>query len=64
MWPFMPADRSMKAQFKYANKLGVKNVIVIADDELNKGVVKLRNMVQSTEEEVPADRIVERFTLA
>ena len=58
------AARSMKAQFKYANKLGVKNVIVIADDELQRGVVKLRNMVESTEEEVRADEIVRRFTIA
>ena len=56
------AARSMKAQFKYANKLGVRNVVVIASDELEKGVVKLRNMTKSTEETVPADQIVERFT--
>ena len=55
------AARSMKAQFKYANKLGVKKVIVIADDELEKGVVKLRDMAASTEEEVPSGEIVERF---
>ena len=53
------AARSMKAQFKYANKLGVKNVIVIAGDELEKGVVKLRDMDESTEERSPADQIVE-----
>ena len=52
------AARSMKAQFKYANKLNVKNVIVIAGDELEKGVVKLRNMAQSSETEVARDEIV------
>ena len=56
------AARSMKAQFKYANKLGVKNVVVIADDELKLSAVKLRNMAESTEETVPMDQIVERFT--
>ena len=56
------AARSMKAQFKYANKLGVKNVVVIADDELKLNAVKLRNMTESTEETVPMDQIVERFT--
>ncbi len=56
------AARSMKAQFKYANKLGVKNVVVIADDELKLNAVKLRNMAESTEETVPMDQIVERFT--
>ncbi len=53
------AARSMKAQFKYANKLGVKKVIVIAGDELEKGVVKLRDMEASSEAEVARGDIVE-----
>ena len=52
------AARSMKAQFKYANKLGVKKVIVIAGDELEKGVVKLRDMEASSEAEVARGEIV------
>ncbi len=52
------AARSMKAQFKYANKLGVKKVIVIAGDELEKGVVKLRDMEKSSETEVARDAVV------
>ena len=52
------AARSMKAQFKYANKLGIKKVIVIAGDELEKGVVKLRDMEASTEAEVARGEIV------
>ena len=50
--------RSMKAQFKYANKLGVKKVIVIAGDELEKGVVKLRDMENSTEAEIARAEIL------
>ena len=53
------AARSMKAQFKYANKLGVKKVIVIAGDEIEKGVVKLRDMENSVEAEVARDKIIE-----
>ncbi|MBP3653205.1 MAG: histidine--tRNA ligase, partial [Clostridia bacterium] len=55
------AARSMKAQFKYANKMGVKKVIVIAGDELEKGVVKLRDMENSTEEEVARNEIVAKL---
>ena len=55
------AARSMKAQFKYAGKLNVKKVVVIAGDELEKGVVKLRDMEKSEETEVPAGEIVERI---
>lgn len=52
------AARSMKAQFKFANKLNVKKVIVIAGDELEKGVVKLRDMENSTEAEIARNEIV------
>ncbi len=52
------AARSMKAQFKLAGKLGVKKVVVIAGDELEKGVVKLRDMEKSEETEVPMANVV------
>lgn len=56
------AARSMKAQFKFANKLGAKKVAVIAGDELEKGVVKLRDMENSTEEEIARNEIVSRLS--
>ena len=43
------AARSMKAQFKYANKLGAPVVAVIAGDELALGVVKIKDMAKSEE---------------
>ena len=52
-------DRGLKAQFKYADRIGARYVIVIGDDELSKGVVSLRDMVNSTQTEVPADKITE-----
>ena len=52
------AARSIKAQFKFAGKIGVKKVIVIAGDELEKGVVKLRDMEKSEETEVSREEIV------
>ncbi len=52
------AARSMKAQFKFANKIGAKKVIVIAGDELEKGIVKLRDMEASTESEIARNEIV------
>ena len=53
------AARSMKAQFKFANKVGAGKVVVIAGDELEKGVVKLRDMAASTETEVSRTEIVD-----
>ena len=43
------AARSMKAQFKYANKLGAPVVAVIAGDELAQSVVKIKDMAKSEE---------------
>ena len=43
--------RSMKAQFKFADKLHCRHVVVIGDEELEKGVVKLKDM-QSGEEKL------------
>lgn len=43
------AARSMKAQFKYANKLGAPVVAVIAGDELAQGVIKIKDMAKSEE---------------
>ena len=45
-------ERSFKAQFKYADKIGAKNVIVIGEDELASGKVKVKNMETGVEKEV------------
>lgn len=37
-------DRSLKAQFKYSNKINTKYTIVIGDDELDKDKATLKNM--------------------
>ena len=45
--------RSLKAQFKYADKLGAKYMAILGDDEAAKGVVKLRDMATKEEWEEP-----------
>lgn len=47
--------RSLKAQFKYANKLEVPITAVLGGDELERGVVKLRNMDTKEEVEAPLE---------
>ena len=37
-------DRGIKAQMKYADRVGAKYVVVIGDDELQNGVVIIKNM--------------------
>ena len=49
--------RGIKAQFKYADKIGVKFVGVIGSNELERGVVKIKNMVDGSDKEVAFDQI-------
>lgn len=44
-------DRSVKAQMKYADKIGAKYVVVIGDDEIAKGIVSVKNMADGSAEE-------------
>lgn len=47
--------RSLKAQFKYADKLGARYMVILADEELARGAVKLRDMATKEEWETPSD---------
>lgn len=44
--------RSFKAQFKYADKIKAKYLIVIGENEINSNTVKVKNMKDGTEKEV------------
>lgn len=48
-------NRSVKAQMKYANKLGAKYTVVIGDSELESGIVRLKNMESGEQTEVTLD---------
>ena len=45
--------RSLKAQFKYANKVGAPITATLGDDEAAQGVIKLKNMQTREEQTVP-----------
>ncbi|MGH7890200.1 MAG: histidine--tRNA ligase, partial [Thermodesulfobacteriota bacterium] len=45
-------DRSLKSQLKRADKLGAKYTIIIGEEELSRGNVKVRDMKKSSEEEM------------
>lgn len=45
-------DRSVKAQMKYANKIGAKKTVVIGSDELEKGVARVKDMETGEHTEV------------
>ena len=47
--------RSLKAQMKYANKIGAAYTLIIGDSEIESGKAQLRNMADSTQTEVVLD---------
>lgn len=52
------AGRSVKAQFKYAGKIGARYVVVIGSQELESGAYTVKNMADSTSESVKAESAV------
>ena len=47
--------RSLKAQMKYANKIGAEYTLIIGDSEIEAGRAQLRNMKDGTQVEVELD---------
>jgi len=45
-------SRSLKAQMKYADKIGAKYTVVIGDDEIEKGKVNIKNMLNGETKEI------------
>lgn len=54
-------QRSVRAQMKYANKLGAKFNLVIGDDEVESGIAKLKNMATGEESEIALATFVNGF---
>ncbi len=48
-------NKKLKAKFKYADKLEIPYVIVIGEDEIQKQIVKLKDMKTGEEKEIPMD---------
>ena len=51
--------RSVKAQMKYADKIGAKLSCIIGDSELENGNVTIKNMGDGSSEEVALDELIE-----
>ncbi len=47
--------RSLKAQMKYANKIGARYTLILGDSEIESGKAPLRNMEDSSQTEVEID---------
>lgn len=54
-------DRSVKAQMKYANKIGSKNTVILGSDEIASNKANIKNMDTGEQIEVELDKIVDYF---
>ena len=50
-------DKKLKAKMKYADKLEIPYVIVVGEDEINSGIVKIKNMKTGEEKEASIQNI-------
>ena len=53
--------RGLKAQMKYADKIGAKFTLVLGDNEVESGKATLKNMSNSAEKEIALAEIVEEL---
>ena len=51
--------RSLKSQMRRADKLGARYVLILGEDELQRGEIQLKDMVEKTQRMVPLAGIVE-----
>ena len=58
---FDTVGRSLKAQMKFANKMGVLYTVVLGTDEIENGVVKVKCMADGTETELSLDNFAVNF---
>ncbi len=54
--------RSLKAQMKYADKIGAEYTLIIGDSELESGRAQLKNMKKSEQREIEIDNIYNVLT--
>ena len=54
-------DRSVKAQMKYANKLGARNTLILGGDELASGKGRIKNMATGEQTDIVLDEIEAYF---
>ncbi len=53
--------KSLKAQLRRADKMKTRRVLILGEDELERGVAQLRNMDESSQEEVDLDGLESRL---
>ena len=55
-------NKKIKAKFKYADKLKIPYVIVIGEDEINTGLLTLKNMTTGEQERLSVEDIIQKIS--
>ena len=53
-----PSGRSLRSQMRYASSVYATHAVIIGDDELQKGVVQLRDLVKSEQQEIKPEDLM------
>jgi histidyl-tRNA synthetase len=48
-------EKSLKAQMRYADSLNMDYVLILGDDEIEKGIIIVRNMKSKEQHELPLE---------
>ncbi|HEX7475473.1 MAG TPA: histidine--tRNA ligase [Dehalococcoidales bacterium] len=56
-----PGNKSLKAQLRQANTLGVRYAAILGDEEIKTGTVQLRDMQTSLQENLPQGQLLEKL---
>jgi histidyl-tRNA synthetase len=56
-----PAGRSLRAQLRYANSLGIPYALILGEDEMKRSAVILRDMAKGEQREVPIQGVAEEL---
>jgi histidyl-tRNA synthetase len=54
-------DRSFKSQMRYADKIGASSVIIIGDNEIEKGICIIKDMAGGSQQEELLENIVPKL---
>ena len=55
------ADYVFTKQLKYADDKKIPYVLLVGEDEIETGILKLKNMLEGTQESIVLEQLIEKF---
>ena len=57
-----PSGKSLRSQMRYANNIGVSHVLVLGQEELEKGSLVLRDMLGGSQRMIDLESVVQEIS--